>query len=75
MIGARSDWNNTSRRQSAAKEENLCHNHQTTLSINFTNDGLTGPPYFAVAGPEQTLNLPTGSGENVAISGGVIGNR
>ena len=43
-----------------------------TAGINFADVGLSGPSFFAAAGPEQTLNLPIGSAKNVSISGGVI---
>lgn len=39
--------------------------------INFDDQGLVGPSYFAAAGPAKEINVPTTNG-NVQFNGGVI---
>lgn len=46
-------------------------NQASAASINFDDQGLTGPSTFAAAGPAQTLNISTSAG-NVQLKGGVI---
>jgi hypothetical protein len=43
----------------------------SAITINFDDQGLTGPDNFAAAGPEQVLNIATGAG-NVRFEQGVI---
>lgn len=43
----------------------------SAITINFDDQGLSGPSFFATAGPAQSLNIDTSFG-NVLFEGGVI---
>jgi hypothetical protein len=43
----------------------------SAITINFDDQGLTGPSVFAAAGPAQTIDVATAAG-NVRFEGGVI---